>query len=123
MPKILIVDDEKAIRTLLLLAFTQSGYEVRTAADGREAMGLCLSEQFDVVLSDVVMPRMSGHDLVRWIGQQNPATLTVLMSGFDAGCENCEMAMRCQLLPKPFKPMDAVAAVGRILAERLPAAS
>ena len=66
-PRILIVDDEGAIRTLLSLAFTQSGYEVRTAADGAEAVNLCQSEGFDVVLSDVVMPRMNGHDLVRWI--------------------------------------------------------
>jgi two-component system cell cycle response regulator CpdR len=123
MPRILIVDDEKAIRTLLSLAFTQAGFEVRTAGDGPEAMKLCLSEEFDVVLSDVVMPRMNGHDLVQWIGRRSPATQTMLMSGFDLSCEDCELAPRCKLLAKPFKPLEAVGAVERILAEKLRAAS
>jgi two-component system cell cycle response regulator CpdR len=122
-PKILIVDDERAIRTLLSLAFTQAGYEVRTAGDGPEAIGLCLSEQFDVVLSDVIMPRMNGHDLVQWISRRNPSTQAVLMSGFDLSCENCELAPRCKLLAKPFRPMEAVAMVGQVLADRLRAAS
>jgi len=114
-PRILIVDDEGAIRTLLSLAFTQSGYNVQTAADGPEAINLCRAHRFDVVLSDVIMPGMNGHDLARWIAEHCPATQTVLMSGYDLECQNCPAAPRCELLPKPFKPMEAVATVGQVL--------
>ena len=68
MPRILIVDDEIGIRSLLAAAFAEAGYDVLTAADGAEAMALCASsELFDVVLSDVIMPLVNGHDLIRWI--------------------------------------------------------
>ena len=67
MPRILIVDDEASIRALLTTAFGVAGYEVRTAPDGPEAMALCETERFDAVLSDVVMPKMNGHELARWI--------------------------------------------------------
>jgi DNA-binding NtrC family response regulator len=117
MPRILIVDDEGAIRGLLSTAFEMAGYEVRTAADGEEAVRICTAETFDVVLSDVVMPSMNGHDLVRQIAQQYPETQTVLMSGFDVGCEDCPLSPRCVTLAKPFKPRDAVKLVDGILGQ------
>jgi len=116
MPRILIVDDERAILALLSAAFRSAGYEVRTAADGNEALGLCASESFDVVLSDVVMPSINGHDLVQSIATRYPTTRTVLMSGFDMGCEGCPLSPRCQMLPKPFRPSEVVSAVNRMLA-------
>jgi len=61
-PRILIVDDEAPIRSLLATAFEKAGYDVRTAPDGPEAVALCAAESFDAVLSDVVMPRMNGHE-------------------------------------------------------------
>ncbi len=116
-PRILIVDDEGAIRSLLSAAFSMAGYHVRTAGVPSEAMRLCAEESFDIVLSDVVMPEMDGHELARWIANRYPATRTVLMSGFDSGCHECPLAGRCVLLPKPFRPSEAVSVVGRALAE------
>jgi DNA-binding NtrC family response regulator len=116
MPRILIVDDEPSIRTLLSAAFGMAGYEVRTAPDGPEAMALCKAERFDAVLSDVVMPKMTGHELAQWIATEHPATRTILMSGFDLACQDCPHAGRCMLIPKPFRPRDAVAQVETALA-------
>jgi len=111
LPRILIVDDEAAIRSLLETAFERHGYEVRTASNGAEAVDLCGIESFDAVVSDVVMPGMNGYDLARWIAQQNPQTRMVLMSGYDAGCQDCSCSPRYQFLPKPFRLHDVVSAV------------
>ena len=115
MARILIVDDESAIRMLLSMAFINAGYEVSTAQDGPEAIQLFANECFDVVLTDVMMPKMNGHELVQWIVERHPATRTVLMSGFDLGCQNCARANHCIMLQKPFRPNDALAAVASVL--------
>jgi DNA-binding NtrC family response regulator len=120
MPRILIVDDEAAIRSLLATAFERAGYDVRTAPDGPEAVELCTGESFDAVLSDVVMPRMNGHDLARWIAERHPRTRLVLMSGFDLGCQQCPYAPRCQFLPKPFRLREVLSVVGDALAQPSP---
>jgi CheY-like chemotaxis protein len=115
-PRILIVDDEDAIRTLLTTVFEKAGYEVRTAPDGPEAMQLCAAEPFDALLSDVRIPTMNGHDLARWVGEHCPRTRLVLMSGFDMDCEGCPLAPRCRLLAKPFRPAAALSLVREALA-------
>lgn len=117
MPRILVVDDEKSIRSLLAIAFTRAGYEVRTAADAREAMALCATESFDALLSDVVMPQVNGHELIRWVVARHPAIRCVLMTAFDADCEDCPFAAQCRLLPKPFSPKEAVSLIERVLQE------
>jgi DNA-binding NtrC family response regulator len=66
MARVLIVDDEEAIRSMLAAAFSKAGCAVRTAASVPEAMAILAIESVDVALSDVVMHGMSGHDLVRW---------------------------------------------------------
>jgi DNA-binding NtrC family response regulator len=82
-------------------------------------MALCAaSEPFDVLLSDVTMPRMNGHDLVRTILERYPTIRCVLMTGFDdIDCQECPLAPRCQVLRKPFLPKEAVAMIARVLGE------
>jgi DNA-binding NtrC family response regulator len=115
-PRILIVDDEPQIRTFLLLTFEHAGYAVRTARSGRDAIEICSAEPFDVVLSDVTMPEMNGHQLAQWIAAHHPTTRTALMSGFDATCEKCSYSPRCQLIAKPFPPNKIVSFVEQVLA-------
>jgi two-component system, cell cycle response regulator CpdR len=115
MAKVLIVDDEAPIRTLLTIAFTQAGFDVSSAEDGSDAIELLNAERFDAVLSDVMMPRTNGHELARWVAERFPLVRTVLMSGFDLGCEECPLAQRCTMLAKPFRPSDAVSLVASVL--------
>jgi DNA-binding NtrC family response regulator len=118
LPRILIVDDEKGIRSLLTLAFLRAGYEVRTAADANEARALCASEPLDVMLSDVLMPCMNGHELVRWVAAHHPQIRCALMTAFDdVDCDRCPYMSGCEVLPKPFAPRDAVALVAKLLAQ------
>ena len=119
MAKVLIVDDEASIRALLTVAFTKAGFDVSSAEDGSDAIDRINSERFDVVLSDVMMPRTNGHELVRWVAENFPLLPTVLMSGFDAECEECPLASRCTLLSKPFLPKDAVSLIASMLNPKL----
>jgi hypothetical protein len=54
---------------------------------------------------------MNGHELARWVAANYPATRTVLMSGYDAGCQGCAYSPRCSLVSKPFMPREVVKVV------------
>ena len=114
--RILIVDDEAAIRKMLTIAFIKAGYEVLTAAHVLEAMNVLATEKVDAVLSDVLMNSLSGHELVQWVAAHHPSVPCVLMTGFDdKDCDNCPFASRCIQIRKPFNPKDAVSVVGRAI--------
>ena len=114
--KILIVDDEPQIRGFLSLTFEQAGYLVKTAASGRDAIALCTDEAFDLVLSDVTMPEMNGHELAEWMKTHRPATHFALMSGFDPVVSGCASSPRCDLIAKPFQPREVILFVEQVLA-------
>lgn len=78
-------------------------------------MEACRNESFDVLLSDVRMPDMDGHELARWVAVNYPATRTVLMSGYDLQCQACPYSPRCSLVDKPFGAARIVEAVERAL--------
>ena len=115
MARILIVDDEPAIRSLLAAVLTREGFYVQTAGNGSQAMAICTAEPFDLVLSDVLMPGMDGHELAQWIATRYPSTPTALMSGYDIGCKGCPRSPRCKLITKPFRPGGVVSFVRAIL--------
>jgi DNA-binding response OmpR family regulator len=69
--KILLADDDAAMRRFLEISLQRAGFEVKSAEDGLAAMKIALAEKFDAVLADAVMPNLTGHDLCR-ILRQNP---------------------------------------------------
>jgi len=116
LPHILIVDDERQIQTLLSLNLRDAGYQITVASDGMEAMARCISETFDLVLTDVEMPRMNGHQLVRWIADNRPNVRFALMSSAsNMDCDECPVPSRCRLLRKPFFPRDVLALLRQML--------
>jgi CheY-like chemotaxis protein len=82
-PKILIVDDEEGIVTILRDAFESDGWHVHTAGNGIEALGVISEEKFDVVLSDLHMPQLNGIELVSRVKEQklNEKTKVCIISG------------------------------------------
>jgi two-component system cell cycle response regulator CpdR len=100
--RILVVDDESSLCSLIQRILTRRGYSVEIATSGHKAMDLCATTQFDLVLSDVIMPGTDGHTLARWVAANYPNTRTALMSARDPGCQGCPYAPRCYVLPKPF---------------------
>ncbi len=80
--KILIVDDEKHLLKTLRDSLTLEGFQVFTAASGREALRLLELQEVDVVLTDVRMPGMSGFQLLKQVKQRWPHTHVVIMTGY-----------------------------------------
>jgi len=68
---VLLVEDDRSVRRYLEIALHRSGYEVITANDGLEAMKLALSSRIDVVITDAIMPNLSGQELARFL-RNNP---------------------------------------------------
>jgi DNA-binding response OmpR family regulator len=84
-PKILLAEDDGAMRRFLEITLQRAGYTVVSAEDGLTAMRIALSENFDAVVTDAVMPNLTGHDLCR-ILRQNPAfenAPLIILSGLE----------------------------------------
>ncbi|HWP43008.1 MAG TPA: response regulator, partial [Blastocatellia bacterium] len=80
--KVLVVDDDEAVRSLVSDALAAQGYQVSGAASGEEALDLAARQDFDLVFCDVMMDGMSGFDVLRTLRQrQCLATEIVLMTG------------------------------------------
>jgi len=85
--RLLIVDDEPCIRTLLATVLTQSGYRVQSCAGGLSALSTIREEIPDVLLSDLNMPGMSGFELLAVVRQRFPGIKTIAMSGAYSGSD------------------------------------
>jgi two-component system cell cycle sensor histidine kinase/response regulator CckA len=105
---VLVVDDRPAIRDLVRETLAQCGYKILQAGDGQEALEIIARhpDQIDLVITDLVMPRLHGADLGRLIKQQRPATKVVYMTGYSG--ESSVIDPATPLLQKPFSP-DALA--------------
>ena len=123
-PRVLVVDDEKVIRDMLAEFLGMEGYDVRTAEDGLAAVTELKKEQFDLVLSDLKMPRMGGIALLEEIAKTSPDALTVIMTGFGT-VETAIDAMKrgaYDYVLKPFKLDEVVHVVQRGLEKQRMAA-
>ncbi len=80
--KILIVDDEKVIRDSLKLVLSDEGYLTETAADGEEALNAIKEDDYDVVISDIKMPKLDGMELLQEASKISPETFFLIMTAF-----------------------------------------
>ncbi len=113
---ILIVEDEPQIRQLASECFTHCGYNVLSTADGLEALQLIerLQEPIDLILSDVVMPKVSGRELAERVSILRPSTKVLFMSGYtnDAVVNHGILDGATWFIQKPFA-LDALARLVR----------
>ena len=100
--RILVVDDDASIRTLVKIVLERAGYDVTTARDGREAIALLAASDYDVVLLDVIMPHVSGLVVVDELRRNHTAVLahTYLLTGADSA-SLVDLPVR-GIIAKPF---------------------
>jgi CheY-like chemotaxis protein len=116
--KIVVVDDEASVRRFVVRTLTLAGYEVITFRGPLDALQFLErdSQRVDLLLTDVVMPEMSGRELAQRVHALRPTAAVLLMSGFDAQAAGAGVAAADRpLLPKPFTPLQLTQAVARVL--------
>jgi len=114
-PRVLVVDDEKFIRDILADFLGMEGYLVRTAEDGAAALSELRHAPYDLIISDLKMPRMGGIELLEAINGAAPNALTVIMTGFGT-VETAIDAMKrgaYDYILKPFKVEEVIHVVAR----------
>lgn len=118
---VLVVDDESAVRRFAIRTLEREGYSVFEARDGAEALELVQkgTVTFHAVISDIVMPRLNGVELMRALSLSNPDLPVLLMSGYASGAlTDMGITAPCAILPKPFPPDRLLEEVRRCLSTR-----
>lgn len=113
--RILVVDDEKVIREILAEFLTLEGYQVASVEDGQKAIEELRLRPYDLVISDLKMPRVSGLQLLEKLAAENINVLTVIMTGFGT-VETAIEAMKrgaYDYILKPFKVEEVIHVVQR----------
>src|SRR5690606_11930542 len=80
--RILVVDDEENLRRVIEVQLEQEGYQVETAADGKQALTLLAQSTFALVLTDLRMPGISGMDLLKEIRKAHPQVMVIILTAF-----------------------------------------
>jgi CheY-like chemotaxis protein len=111
---LLVVEDHPPLRSLISTILGHAGYRVFMAANAQEALRLSAADSIDLVLTDVVMPGMSGPDLVEQLRAHRPNLRVVFMSGYDQGSLRARGA-DTHYLQKPFKPRALLAKIAEVL--------
>src|SRR6188474_663885 len=115
--RILVVDDERVIREILAEFLTLEGFSVHTVEDGEKALTELRLRPYDLLITDLKMPRLSGLQLLERIESERLGVLTVLMTGFGT-VETAIEAMKkgaYDYLLKPFKVEEVIHVVRRAL--------
>jgi DNA-binding response OmpR family regulator len=122
MNRLLVVDDEQKIREVIREYAEFNGYEVTEAEDGMDAVALCKDNDYDIIIMDVMMPKLDGFSAVKEIKKTKDVPVIMLSArgeeydklfGFEIGVDD--------YMVKPFSPKELMARVGVILTRRMPA--
>ena len=124
MIRILLAEDDEAMRTYLARALEQAGYEVDAVDRGTEALPLLEEGAYDLLLSDIVMPEMDGIELAQRCAEISPRTRVMFITGFAAvTLKASREAPRAKMLSKPFHLRELVLEVERIFEDQMTEAS
>lgn len=105
MEKILVVDDEQSLREVLSIMLKRTGYAVTSVADGEEAIELLSKDIFDLVITDLRMPKIDGMEVLKAAKSASPETVVLIITAF-ASADSAVEAMKqgaYDYLTKPFQ--------------------
>ena len=115
---VLLAEDDRSVRRFLEVTLQRSGYTVMTASDGLEAMKLALSAKIDVVITDAIMPHMSGQELARFL-RSNPklshVPIVLLTGQENKEASGAEEDLIDGYLYKPVKAEDLKSCLAELL--------
>ena len=118
--RILLAEDDRALRRFLQVVLERAGYKVIPASDGLEAIKLALSTRIDIVVTDATMPNLSGHEFCRFL--RNSQTLShlpvILLTALERKEPNENAEQVDAFLSKPVSGEDLVACIEKLLARK-----
>lgn len=115
--RILVVDDEDALRTVLSSELEGEGYIVQMAGDGDEAIKILEKNSFDLILLDIKMPTVDGFEVLKFVKQHSPTTKVIMLTGF-ADLKNAIESKKLgaeDFVSKPYDLVDLLTTVERVL--------
>lgn len=114
--KILVIDDEADIRAFMTAVLRRNGYETLTASNGEEGIEVARRERPDLITLDLLMPRQSGVDFYRTLGEdENLSGIPVIVISGMSG-KDIDARPPAAVFDKPIEPATLVAAVQEVLA-------
>jgi len=117
--RILVVDDEDALRAVLSGELSSTGYDVATASDGDEAITVIQNKKFDLVLLDIKMPKVDGFEVLKFIKKNFPTVKVIMLTGF-ADLKNAIESKKNgaeDFVSKPYDLVDLLTTIERVLSE------
>jgi DNA-binding NtrC family response regulator len=118
-PRLLVVDDEEDLRTLLGDVLLTQGYEIESAEDGEQAIDMLKRDAFDITLLDIQMPNVNGIQVLKYIKEHSLHTRAIVLTGY----ADLKHAMEAKefgakdFIGKPYKLHDVLTTIERVLVE------
>jgi CheY-like chemotaxis protein len=117
-PRVLLAEDNDELRGILARTLRARGYRVEEAASGDQAAAALLRECPDALLSDLIMPGLSGQDVANVCHAHCPDTVLIFMSGYSSHELNAMDVQQMVYRPKPVSPAEVADTLDRLLAQR-----
>ncbi|HEY0590530.1 MAG TPA: response regulator [Thermoanaerobaculia bacterium] len=112
-PRALVVDDDEPIRTMITRVLARDGYDVESARDGKEAIEKLEADAYDFVILDLMMPRVDGFGVLRYLKKHRPERLSSVILATAMYADNIAAEPVAAVLTKPFDVGDLRVIAGR----------
>lgn len=119
--KILVIDDEEIVCSSCERLLSDEGYTAVTTRKAREGLELLKSDDFDIVITDLMMPDLTGMDILKHIGEHFPGIEVIMITGYSTIANAVESIKQgaFDYLPKPFSPDELLAVVQNGIIKRM----
>jgi two-component system response regulator PilR (NtrC family) len=118
--RVLIIDDEEVLRDVMQAVLRREGFDVALAASAEEGLALVETEDIDLVILDIMLPGMDGHEALRNIKEMNPLIPVIIVTAYSS-IDGAILAMKngaFHYIPKPFKNEEVIITVNKALEQR-----
>ena len=120
MKKVLIIDDEQAIRHMVKRLVEKAGYAVEVASDGEEGLALIENNSFDLIITDIIMPKREGLEVITSVRKSQPNVKIIAMSGGgrftpEGYLKSAQILGADKTFTKPFNHREMLSAIEELM--------